>query len=104
MAFCTKCGKELKPEDKFCSGCGTPAGAEAPVNEGEPVVIPSQQSTVKILDVPDSDPVFRAQCEYCMCVFEYHTKDLGYRAWYPHGFIYCPRCKKPLRHRLENKV
>lgn len=27
--FCTKCGSELRGEDKFCSQCGTPAGGRA---------------------------------------------------------------------------
>ncbi|MBQ3574077.1 MAG: hypothetical protein IJA26_00270 [Clostridia bacterium] len=22
----------------------------------------------------------------------------GFRPWYPDGFVYCPTCKKPLRH------
>ena len=30
--------------------------------------------------------------------------DLGYRVWYPHGFVYCPDCRKPLRHKLEYKI
>jgi uncharacterized membrane protein YvbJ len=25
LVFCTKCGKELIPESKFCSSCGNPA-------------------------------------------------------------------------------
>jgi hypothetical protein len=44
------------------------------------------------------------ECEYCHCVFEYRSKHLGYRIWYPSGFVYCPSCKKPLRHRLEYEV
>ena len=26
---------------------------------------------------------------------------LGYRPWFADGFIYCPTCQKPLRHREE---
>ena len=48
--------------------------------------------------------VFEVKCEYCGCRFSYTTKDLGYRLWYPHGFIYCPDCKKPIRHELEYLV
>ena len=40
----------------------------------------------------------KIKCEYCGCVFEYEAEDLAYRIWYPHGFVYCPHCKKPLRH------
>ena len=27
--FCTKCGTELRSQDKFCNECGTPAGGHA---------------------------------------------------------------------------
>lgn len=27
--FCEKCGKELQPDEKFCTGCGTPVGADS---------------------------------------------------------------------------
>ena len=35
---------------------------------------------------------------YCGSSVRYTDRDLGYRAWYPNGFVYCPRCKKPIRH------
>ena len=41
---------------------------------------------------------FRIECEYCKTVFTYEQEDLGYRPWYPKGFVYCPKCKRPLRH------
>ena len=41
---------------------------------------------------------FKIECEYCKTVFTYEQEDLGYRLWYPHGFVYCPKCQKPLRH------
>ena len=44
---------------------------------------------------------YRIKCEYCMTIFTYEQEDLGYRLWYPHGFVYCPTCKKPLRHNPE---
>lgn len=31
--FCTKCGKEINPGAKFCSGCGTPVAQAEPVVE-----------------------------------------------------------------------
>lgn len=54
--------------------------------------------TVKIVDDSKTKKTYRIQCEYCGCIFEYESEDLGYRPWYPHGFVYCPHCKKPLRH------
>ncbi len=30
---CRKCGKEIGPEDKFCSACGTPVGAKESKNK-----------------------------------------------------------------------
>lgn len=47
---------------------------------------------------------FKIKCEYCGCVFEYDQSDLGFRPWYPKGFIYCPKCGKPLRHDPEKNV
>lgn len=41
---------------------------------------------------------YRRNCEYCSTPIEYTDRQLGYRSWYPNGFIYCPSCKKPLRH------
>ena len=50
------------------------------------------------------NPTFHCKCEYCYYEFNYHTYDLGHRAWYQHGFVYCPRCQKPLRHKIEYEV
>lgn len=44
---------------------------------------------------------FRIKCEYCCTVFTYEQSDLGYRPWYPKGFVYCPKCQRPLRHHPE---
>ena len=41
---------------------------------------------------------YRVRCPYCGTVTEYRDNQLGYRSWYPNGFIYCSRCRKPLRH------
>lgn len=53
---------------------------------------------IKIIDESETKKPYRIKCEYCGCVFEYTHEDLGYRPWYPHGFVYCPKCGKPLRH------
>ena len=57
---------------------------------------------IKVIKEQDDD-IYAVTCEYCGCVFEYQIEDLGYRPWYPHGFVYCPNCKKPLRHKKEYK-
>ena len=41
---------------------------------------------------------YRVRCPYCGTVTEYRDNQLGYRSWYPNGFIYCSRCRKPIRH------
>lgn len=41
---------------------------------------------------------YRQRCPYCGTFVEYVDRQLGYRSWYPNGFVYCPRCRKPLRH------
>lgn len=47
---------------------------------------------------------YRITCEYCGTIFEYDKSELGFRPWYPHGFIYCPHCHRPLRHNPINEV
>ena len=41
---------------------------------------------------------YRINCPYCGTAIEYRDRQLDYRPWYPNGFVYCPRCRKPLRH------
>ena len=41
---------------------------------------------------------YRQACTTCGTVIEYTDNQLGYRSWYPNGFVYCPRCRKPVRH------
>ena len=103
--YCQHCGKEVGDKDLFCKYCGKCLQtAQAPKSTGNGVASSSQQAKggVRVLSVPD--PLFRVKCEYCRCEFEYKLANLGYRMWYPSGFVYCPNCKKPLRHRLEYEV
>jgi predicted amidophosphoribosyltransferase len=37
-------------------------------------------------------------CEECKQIVRYTDYSLGFRPWYPDGFVYCPKCKTPLRH------
>lgn len=85
--YCHNCGKEVKAEDKFCSHCGSSLKTEN---------IERPANTARLVN--DKDPLFRRECEYCLSTIEYKFKDLGYRPWYPKGFVYCPKCQKPLRH------
>ena len=41
---------------------------------------------------------YRITCPYCRAVRIYTDRELDFRPWYPDGFVYCPRCRKPLRH------
>ena len=119
--FCSKCGAEVPDGSNFCLKCGfnfaaaaAPAAqpVQAPVPGGPPPIVDGRtwiqnSGVVNPYPVPGYDqynPKFHCRCEYCYYEFDYHTYDLGHRAWYPHGFIYCPRCKKPIRHRLEYEV
>ena len=121
--FCSKCGAEVPDGSNFCLKCGfnfaagaaaaaAPQPAQAPVPGGPPPIVDGRvwvqnSGVVNPFPVPGFDqynPTFHCKCEYCYFEFDYHTYDLGHRAWYPHGFIYCPRCKKPIRHRLEYEV
>ena len=41
---------------------------------------------------------YQQTCEYCKTIIQYTDYSLDFRPWYADGFVYCPRCKKPLRH------
>ena len=125
--FCNQCGAQVVDEANFCMKCGfnfraqagaavAPAAAAAPV--AAPVQAPQQviqpsrpwvQNSGVVNPYPVAgydtyNPTFHCRCEYCYYEFDYHTYDVGHRAWYPHGFVYCPRCQRPLRHKLEYEV
>lgn len=101
VVFCRQCGKEVKETDNFCGNCGF--RVNAPTNNGQSA---SNRNTnpEKVRIISTEEPLFRVKCEYCRCEFEYRLANLGYRIWYPSGFVYCPKCNKPLRHRLEYEV
>ena len=133
IMFCPRCGNERMEGANFCMKCGfdfrtlqstNPAASSAPAPgpaaSAAPVIAPvvpqkpvSATPWVQNTGVVNPNPVpgyetynptFHCRCEYCYFEFDYHTYDLGHRAWYPHGFVYCPRCQKPLRHKLEYEV
>ena len=41
---------------------------------------------------------YRQVCSLCKTTIEYTDDKLDYRPWFADGFVYCPTCKKPLRH------
>lgn len=41
---------------------------------------------------------YRQTCEQCKSVVKYTDEVLDFRPWYADGFVYCPKCKTPLRH------
>ena len=41
---------------------------------------------------------YRQTCESCNTEVTYKDDKLGFRPWFPDGFVYCPTCEKPLRH------
>ncbi|MBR4913976.1 MAG: zinc ribbon domain-containing protein [Clostridiales bacterium] len=131
--FCPQCGVQAADSANFCMKCGfdfrtlqstNPAASSAPAPgpaaSAAPVIAPvvpqkpvSATPWVQNTGVVNPNPVpgyetynptFHCRCEYCYFEFDYHTYDLGHRAWYQHGFVYCPRCQKPLRHKLEYEV
>ena len=117
--YCPTCGTQVPDDANFCMKCGydfrkiqTGASvAAAPVQVQQPGgnVKPWIQNSGVVNPNPVAgydtyNPTFHCKCEYCYFEFDYHTYDLGHRAWYPHGFVYCPRCQRPLRHKLEYEV
>lgn len=41
---------------------------------------------------------YQQQCRTCRSMVRYTDFCLDFRPWYPDGFVYCPKCKTPLRH------
>ena len=116
--YCPKCGTQVTDDANFCMKCGYNFNPQAVVAGAVPASQSQQPLTNSRPWVQNSgvvnpnpvagydtyNPTFHCRCEYCYFEFDYHTYDLGHRAWYPHGFVYCPRCQKPLRHKLEYEV
>ena len=42
---------------------------------------------------------YRQTCEQCGLEMTYMDNKLDFRPWYADGFVYCDRCRTPLRHR-----
>ena len=113
--FCPRCGTQVQDDANFCMKCGynyNGAQTVAAQTQSKQASAASrawvQNSGVvnpyPVAGYEEYNPTFHCRCEYCYYEFDYHTYDLGHRAWYPHGFVYCPRCQKPLRHKLEYEV
>ena len=41
---------------------------------------------------------YQQTCPQCNTIVQYQDDKLDFRPWFADGFIYCPTCKKPLRH------
>jgi len=41
---------------------------------------------------------YQQTCHECKKILQYPDHNLDFRPWFPDGFVYCPRCKSPLRH------
>ena len=114
--FCPRCGTQVQDDANFCMKCGYNFNGAQPVaaqsqsqQKASASARPWVQNSGVVNPYPvagyeEYNPTFHCRCEYCYYEFDYHTYDLGHRAWYPHGFVYCPRCQKPLRHKLEYEV
>ncbi|MBR2336826.1 MAG: zinc ribbon domain-containing protein [Clostridia bacterium] len=47
---------------------------------------------------------YEQTCEKCNTTVRYKDDKLDFRPWYADGFIYCPKCKTPLRHNEKYAV
>ena len=41
---------------------------------------------------------YKQTCEECKTIVTYDDYKLDFRPWFADGFVYCPKCQKPLRH------
>ena len=49
--FCSKCGKELNPEDKFCNNCGEKVEEKEEVKNGEKVKKGNDKTVIFVIAV-----------------------------------------------------
>lgn len=47
---------------------------------------------------------YRQVCGECNTEIVYTDEKLGFRMWFPDGFVYCPKCRTPLRHSEEYAI
>ena len=47
---------------------------------------------------------YRQSCPECKTEVTYKDDKLGFRPWFADGFIYCPKCEKPLRHNEDYAI
>ena len=47
---------------------------------------------------------YRVYCAACGTFTVYTDYHLGYRAWFPDGFVYCAKCRRPTRHNENNAI
>ena len=41
---------------------------------------------------------YQRACDQCQTIVVYKEDSLDFRPWFADGFVYCPKCQKPLRH------
>ena len=47
---------------------------------------------------------YQQTCRQCHTVVSYTDHLMDFRPWYADGFVYCPKCRTPLRHSEEFAV
>ena len=102
--FCMKCGYNFNPAQAAAAAAAAQPKQQTGTSSRPWVQNSGVVNPNPVAGYDEYNPTFHCRCEYCYYEFNYHTYDLGHRAWYPHGFVYCPRCQKPLRHKLEYEV
>ena len=52
-----------------------------------------------------NDPLFSVNCNRCGGLIEYDLKGIdGTRAWFPNGYIVCPKCNAIMRHNANKQA
>ena len=47
---------------------------------------------------------YQQTCENCKTIVQYTDYSLDFRPWYADGFVYCPRCRTPMRHNEQYAI
>jgi Double zinc ribbon len=82
MAFCTSCGKQSTPDDRFCKACGAPIASDAP---NPPVVAAAQE----IIPAEPAKPPAET------LVIPVHSQVAGAPVPPTAAAIFCRACGKP---------
>ena len=92
--FCLKCGKELPDNAKFCPHCGNKIDSNDDIEEAV-AIKPQPKPAVRRAPTPQPGMAIET-CPHCGQTVQFYRSDIRPHRRFPHGFVYCPHCSKPI--------